>query len=899
MKTQRLIFSLFQALVFVAVGMTVLAGCTQSPKSKQGVSQKRSFTEYLSQEEAVLRESQIDGIRYTLSIDLAQSETVFVGKAEIHFNVKRIDQDLRMDLYKSKITQMTLNGQTLDQVDYSDYAIRIPAKRLQSGPNVLQIAYESPYGKFGYGLHRFVDPEDQRVYLFTQFEPNRAHYLFPSFDQPDLRASYKLDVLAPADWHVVSAVRESVITGLGKTRKWDFPESEKFSTYLFSLHAGPYKVWEDKSSKIPMRLFVRQSMAKYVKPAEWFEPLKFGLRFFAAYFKTPFPYSKYDQVIAPEFPGGAMENVGAVAFGEWTIEQTSPRTLDSRYRLENVILHEAAHMWFGNLVTMRWWDDLWLKESFATFMASRGLMESPLLRDRVPSRIFSEKLSAYSQDDLRTTHAVYTSVEDINALKANYDSLTYQKGAALLRQLASLLGEKSWQGGLQRYFSEFQNQSVTHVEFLKAIKDSTQTDLEAQWADQWIKSKGVNRIQSSFECQDGKAKIQLVQLPPKNGDQMKSHRVDILPLWSHPLRKDSIRIGSRLSPTLNQANVFTLDSFFKQCPQALVLNDLENGYYIPLIDKKSTEFLLSRNLDESLPQNVRLAIWSSLKRQVYEGNVSYLVFIDYLLKEGLAKEREAEVLNYLLSSSGEAARFMQSNLNGREAQFQVRLMSLEETVYQLLLKAPGGSETQATAWQIYLGSFENSRVQNRLSDLYSGKVKLKGWQWSSARRWELVLRRAYLGDKQALVDGVELAKSDTSVKAQLGQKSLEVINMTFAEKRAWLDRVFIKMPESTAAEVRAQLGSISGGLPPGEFFALYGFSLAQDFEKVLKNLPKEIHYTPAWALFPRKCSIENIEMIRKLTTSKSFLQFAEKPLQRMLLDNGEGLERCHFLLERL
>lgn len=291
---------------------------------------------------------------YALAIDLTGSER-FSATSTIRFDLKDTSEPLTIDLDSAVIASFSVNGHPASP-QYNGWFITLPAHELHPGRNTVAVSYTRAYNTNGEGLHRMLDPADGKAYLFSQLAPANAHQVFALFDQPNMKASFALTVVAPATWQVISAARESSIGDLGAARRWTFPATKKLSPYAFSLHAGPYKVWEDNSGPCPypLRLFARQSVAAQVNAADWFRYTKQGFAFFDQYFGVPYPFGKYDQLLVPDHLYGAMENIGAVTFAERGYLHQGPYTTVQREAMARVIMHEMAHQWFGDLVTMEW-----------------------------------------------------------------------------------------------------------------------------------------------------------------------------------------------------------------------------------------------------------------------------------------------------------------------------------------------------------------------------------------------------------------------------------------------------------------------------------------------------------------------------------------------------------------
>ncbi len=385
-------------LSLLAAGLLSLSGCS-STQSSTGV---RDGSGYISEQQAMARSARVSNVSYELDFTLDGSER-FANRTLVRFSLSDNQQPLTLDLSKAQITSLKINGHRL-YPKYNGAYLEINAKLLLIGDNEIEVSFTRQHSSNGEGLHRFVDPVDGKVYLYSHFEPAAAQQMFAVFDQPDLKACYKLTVRAPKDWQVISATQELSVTPEGDNQLWQFPATPKLSPYNFSMHAGPYHVWQDNSGKYPMRLFARQSVAAQVNAADWFRYTDAGLKFFDDYFGIDYPFKKYDQLLVPDFLYGAMENAAAITFAEGRFLGSGEMTANQRQRLASVIMHEMAHQWFGDLVTMKWWNGLWLNESFASFMGMLASAEATEFDNTWRSFYARGKQSAYQQDSGVTTH---------------------------------------------------------------------------------------------------------------------------------------------------------------------------------------------------------------------------------------------------------------------------------------------------------------------------------------------------------------------------------------------------------------------------------------------------------------------------------------------------------------
>ena len=401
-----------------------------------------------------------------------------------------------------------------------------------SAENVVEIAYTNEYDHIGAGLHQFVDPEDGEEYLYTHFEPYDAHRLLPCFDQPDIKASLDLTVTAPSEWEVAAnyPVVSSTDAGEGRTTHV-FTETPRISTYLFAFIAGPYKryedTWSDAAGETSLGVLCRESIAPYFDPDEFFQVTRDGLTFFSEFFDFRYPFDKYDQVFVPEFNMGAMENVGCITFSERMIFRDPPTEIQRLNRAE-VVLHEMAHMWFGDLVTMRWWNDLWLNESFATYMAYLAMEHATRWSESAWSAFHARmKAWAYEQDQLPTTHPIAGEVPDTDATFLNFDGITYGKGAAVLKQLVAFLGEDGFRDGMRDYFRTHAWGNTTLADFLAALERGSGREL-GRWSEAWLETAGVNTIAPQWDVAEGAVNsFTIQQTAPSEHPTLRPHRTEI------------------------------------------------------------------------------------------------------------------------------------------------------------------------------------------------------------------------------------------------------------------------------------------------------------------------------------------------------------------------------------
>ena len=452
----------------------------------------------LTRAEAVERGALVTVESYRIDLDLTTGDKTFASRTEVRFEATP-GADTYIDLAAHIVRSATLNGHAIDVSGYDESRgiALIGCER----DNVLLVDADCYYSNTGEGLHRFVDPVDGEVYLYSQFETADAKRMFACFDQPDLKATFDVAVTAPAHWEVISNGATVSVQRTGETAVHTFATTPKMSTYLVALIAGPYAVWRDvytdSHGEIPLGIFCRRSLAEHMDADRLFTETKQGFDFYHRNFGVPYAFGKYDQLFVPEFNAGAMENAGAVTFLEDYVFR-SKVTRASYERRAETVLHEMAHMWFGDLVTMRWWDDLWLNESFATFASVLCQADATEYTQAWTTFANVEKSWAYRQDQLPSTHPVAADIPDLHAVEVNFDGITYAKGASVLKQLVAYVGLEHFLAGLRDYFTAHAFDNATFDDLLSALEKASGRDL-SDWGRQWLKTTGLNSLRPEFD----------------------------------------------------------------------------------------------------------------------------------------------------------------------------------------------------------------------------------------------------------------------------------------------------------------------------------------------------------------------------------------------------------------
>ena len=457
----------------------------------------------LTRDEAATRAALLDVTSYSIDLDLTtatnEQSKSFGSTTTIRFTCTEPGAETFADLVDATVREITLNGEALDPATaYADSRITLPG--LQAD-NELVVRAECTYSRTGEGLHRFVDPVDDRVYLYSQFEVPDARRVYTTFEQPDLKAPFTFTVTAPSHWKVVSNSPSPEPEVSGTTGVWRFAPTKPMSTYITAIVAGEYHevqhVYNGKHGDIPLGHYCRQSLVEHLDVDELVKLTEQGFEFFEEAFDYPYPFGKYDQLYVPEYNMGAMENAGCVTLrDEYLPTSHQPRSF-YEFRC-SVILHEMAHMWFGDLVTMRWWDDLWLNESFAEWACYHAEVEATEYTDSWTGFANARKQTGYRQDQMPSTHPIAADNVDLRAVEVNFDMITYAKGASVLKQLVAWVGLDPFLEGLRQYFKDFEFSNSEFTDLLAALEKSSGREL-AGWAKEWLQTAGVNTLSPVFE----------------------------------------------------------------------------------------------------------------------------------------------------------------------------------------------------------------------------------------------------------------------------------------------------------------------------------------------------------------------------------------------------------------
>ncbi|MDN3638712.1 aminopeptidase N [Simiduia curdlanivorans] len=858
----------------LSLGALLLSGCAHQAEE---VETARPAASYLTKIDALERSARVSDVHYRLHLDLPEQNTPFTGQAEIQFNLSDASKALTLDFVDGSVESVQVNGKAV-AVQHNGFYITLPASALSTGLQTVKINYSHPYRRDGSGLHWSQDAEDGEVYLFTQFEDYHFNKVFPGFDQPDLKATYTLSATAPAHWQVISATRETSVENISETRKrWIFPETALFSTYVFSLHAGPYKVWQDNDFRIPLRLFSRQSYQEYVDVEEWFKVTRQGLDFFDNYFGYPYPFEKFDQLLVPDFVFGAMENVGAVTFTE-NLQPRREKTRADRQRMAVVVMHELAHQWFGDLVTMTWWDDIWLNESFADLMGNFATAEATEYKEAMQSFSTSRKSWGYSEDQWITTHPIVQDIANTEMVMASIDGITYAKGAATLIQLKHRIGEATFQRAIAEHFQRFAWKNAQLSDLLATLSEVSEQDLSG-WSQAWLEQSGVNALKAEFSCSNNKiSHFSVIQTPANVSGALRQHKLDAL-LISASGQKQLIDINVD-GPTSNQPAALGL-----ACPAFVLLNASDFTFARILFDQTSVDYLKKHILEFTDPIQQGL-IWRALWESVTDGELAATEFLDLALSF-LPTQTNTSLIGTINANVDTAysylvlRTFVRDVTDQQRKQYRNKLEAMAWQGYQT--DNPALKRTWFRQWVNYLHS---------KSQLANAQTLLAQNALSNDDAWTLVGSLVREQAPTASTWLASLSKQDPAGKIR--RLEAEVQAPDIALKQQWLEEVV--NPNTTYAFT--DLRGILFNLFPLEQHDL-NLALQDDIIATLLAMTGKqepaLQSVLASAILPRQCSTEGQAQYLHIADTEGLA----KSVQKVVLKNSQAEQRCVAVQRKL
>jgi len=741
----------------------------------------------LTRDEARDRAGLIKVESYHVQLDFSGSEVTFESVSTVRFSCARPGAATFLELTAPSVTRITLRGAEVELAAFNGNRIALTDL---AEHNELRVVAQCAYSRTGEGLHRFADPADGGVYLYTDFETFNAHQVYACFDQPDLKASFEFTVTAPEDWKVISNAAPDVIAepaGPGMAR-WHFPAGPVMSTYITAIAAGPYAEVTTEHDGIPLGVYCRQSLAQYLEPDEIFDITRRGLDYFQGAFGVRYPFGKYDQLFVPEYNAGAMENAGCVTFTENYIFRS--RVTDTRREdRADTILHEMAHMWFGDLVTMKWWDDLWLNESFASWAAAVAMTDATRWTGAWTSFTSVWKAWAYRQDQLPSTHPIAADIPDIQAVEVNFDGITYAKGAAVLKQLVAYVGRENFLTGVRAYFGDHAWANATLADLLSPLERSSGRDLTS-WSESWLETAGVNTLRPSYQLDaDGRfASFSVLQEAPPEHPQLRPHRLAI-GLYD---RADDEVLTRRHRLELDIAGAVTEvpELIGQSRPDLILINDDDLTYAKIRLDDHSLRTLIT-GISGLTDQLAAALCWAAAWDMTRDGEMRARDFAA-LVQSGAPAISQVAVLERVLDQASMAIRRY-----GDPDWQHDGLAQLDAALRGWLLGAAPGSDHQLAFAKALAGVAVTPASLDLLSGLLAGSASLDGLAVDTELRWKLLHRLVSRGQAGPEQVEAELGRDQTDAGERYAQGCLAAIPTTEAKAAAWIRIIDRSLPNAT------------------------------------------------------------------------------------------------------
>ncbi len=740
----------------------------------------------LTRNEARDRARLLDVDSYLIDLDLTGGDATFRSVTTVRFRCADPGASTFIDMTAPAVTEITLNGARVPVANFDGYRITLDGL---AATNELRVVADCAYSRSGEGLHRFTDPADGGSYLYSDLETFDANRVYACFDQPDLKSTFEFTVTAKPGWQVISnAAPDRVAEPAGDGReRWHFPAGAVMSTYITAVAAGPYQVIRDEHDGIPLGIFCRQSLASFLDPDEIFEVTRQGFDFFHGAFGVRYPFGKYDQLFVPEYKAGAMENAGCVTFLEDYVFRSRVTDSEREARAET-ILHEMAHMWFGDLVTMRWWDDLWLNESFATWAGTVAEAEGTRWTAAWTTFAQAWKAWAYRQDQLPTTHPISADIPDIETVELNFDGITYAKGAAVLKQLVAYVGRERFLAGLRGYFAKHAWGNATLGDLLAALEEASGRDLST-WSKEWLETAGVNTLRPEFAVgSDGRlTSFAVVQTATASHPVLRPHRIAI---GLYDRTEAGLTRRQRLEVDIAGERSQVPELAGTPRPDLVLVNDDDLSYAKVRLDDHSLRTLIGGigSFTDPLPAAL---CWSAAWDMCRDAELAARDYVS-LAVSGVDSITDISVMQTVLAQAAAATR-RYSDPAWRDGGLAMMAAALRE----LLQRAEPGSDGQLAYAQAFTGVATSPDDLAMLAGLLAGQTAVDGLAVDTELRWRLLRRLVSRGAAGAADIDAELARDATDAGARHAATCRAAIPTPEAKEAAWAEITGGKLANAT------------------------------------------------------------------------------------------------------
>lgn len=850
--------------------------------------------ENLTRAEARERAAVVATESYDVTLDLTTGPTTFASRTEVRFTATP-GASTFIDLIAPTVHEVTLNGRSLDVAAVVSDA-RIQLDDLAAS-NELVVVADAAYMNTGEGLHRFVDPVDDEVYLYSQFEVADSRRVFAVFEQPDLKAEFTFTVTAPAHWTVVSnypQVGMPVVVEGGTNRNggadkgtatWTFETTPRISSYITAVIAGPYhaehrELTSQDGRTIPLGVYCRESLAEHLDTDNIVDLTRAGFDFYERAFGVPYPFTKYDQLFVPEFNAGAMENAGAVTFLEsYVFRSKVPEATIERRAV--TILHELAHMWFGDLVTMRWWDDLWLNESFAEYMSTLATAQATRWTSAWTTFSSMEKNWAYRQDQLPSTHPIVADMRDLEDVEVNFDGITYAKGASVLKQLVSWVGQDEFFAGVRSYFAKHAWGNTELTDFLTELEATSGRDLSA-WSGLWLEKAGVTLLRPEITVDDAGVitSFAVLQEVPDEHPVQRPHR---LAIGGYDVSEGRLVRTVHVELDIDGPRTEVPQLVGVQRPTLVLVNDDDLAYAKVRLDEQSLAASIEHlgTFDDSLP---RTLVWTAAWDATRDGGAPARDFVDLVLNN-IAQETDSSVVLVLLRQLSTAL-----DLYVAPEHRSATEIAAADRLLELARSAPAGSDTQLQLVKSFAGRAATTEQLDAVRDLLDGQATLEGLSIDTDLRWEL-LTSLVTGGRAGDPDiAAQLAADATATGQRAAAAARAAVPTAAAKATAWASVVDQDgLPNAIQAATIAGFGRVHDRSLLVPFVEPYFAGL----ETVWADKTNEMAQNIVVGLYPTELADDaSVDVLGATDAWLDGHPDAPSALRRLVLESRDGVRRA-------
>ncbi len=841
--------------------------------------------ENLTRIEAQERRGVLDTQSYEVELDLTTGPEVFRSTSTVRFTATE-GASTFIDLIARRVHSVTLNGRSIPASAFADSRIALDELALE---NELVVVADCEYTNTGEGLHRFVDPVDGEVYLYTQFEVPDSRRVFAVFEQPDLKATFQFTVTAPASWKVISnsPTPEPVPSGEG-VATWEFEPTPRISSYITALIAGPYEstlseLTSASGRVIPLGIFARKSLWQYLDADYIFEKTRQGFAYYEDKFDHPYPFAKYDQLFVPEFNAGAMENAGAVTFTEVYVFRSKVTDAVKERRVVT-ILHELAHMWFGDLVTMKWWNDLWLNESFAEWASTIATAEATEWTEAWTTFNAMEKTWAYRQDQLPSTHPVVAEIRDLEDVQVNFDGITYAKGGSVLKQLAAWVGIDEFFAGVGAYFRKHEYGNTELRDLLTELETTSGREL-TEWSKKWLETAGVNTLSPAIvEGADGTiSAFKIVQTAPSDYPTIRPHRLGVgfYDLQNGELVRTHF---TELDVDGDLTDVPELVGLTR--PDLVLLNDHDLAYAKIRLDERSLQTAID-HLSKISDPLARSLVWGAAWDQTRDAEASASDYIDLVLGN-IASETESTTVRTTLAQLQLAANSYVTPDKRDASRHKVA-----DGLWALAQAADAGSDSQLQFVTAFASAAATPEHWETVRALRAGEITLDGLTIDTDLSWQLLVSLAAGG---VITEGVideALASDNTAKGAEFAAQAKAALPTPEAKNAAWSSLVDSdRLPNTLVRAAGLGFTHPAGVLLLDEFVDQYFAMLLPVWESRTYKIAEYL----VLGLYP--ASLANAKLRDATRAWLSANGEAPAALRRLVAENLAGVERALAVQER-